>query len=312
MYKRQFESISGAHANYSAEAELAYIRTAFSRSWKLQKADFEAIKYLMIQIASVGLTLNPTRQLAFIQEQSVNLTKDNNNKPDEWVQRPTLNIMYRGLIEILTSSGAANWVRADIVRENDEFTYNGPYEKPCVVVPNAFATRERGNIVGVYAVAQLPDGVTHFCEIIDMADLTSIKNAGNGGGAWSSFESEMQKKAPIKRIFKTIPKNPTNQARIDRAYDVSNISDGYDFSGKNKDSQKEATALPDYPQERLEEVWPKWIDRVKSGKTAAASIVTQLIGSYSLTEAQMQKVMTLSQYEPIEGEVEEMPVAQEA
>ena len=71
-------------------------------------------------------------------------------------------------------------------------------------------------------------------------------------------------------------------------------------------AQAAPQGLPEYSQSRFDEMWPKWVDIVSTGKRKAVTIITQLVNGFALSESQMQKVMTLSKHEPIEGEVAEL------
>ncbi len=82
------------------------------------------------------------------------------------------------------------------------------------------------------------------------------------------------------------------------------------------DTESTAQAIPDakpkYPQERFDENWPKWVKIVEDGKKKGISIANQLGNGFSLSDAQLEKAMSLKDYEPIEGEVEDAQVVQEA
>lgn len=78
--------------------------------------------------------------------------------------------------------------------------------------------------------------------------------------------------------------------------------DGYASSSVTDDVPTQPTGMPAYSQERFEEMWPKWVALIKKGQKTALTIITQLNNGYSLSQNQMAKVMTLGQYEPLDGE----------
>lgn len=69
-------------------------------------------------------------------------------------------------------------------------------------------------------------------------------------------------------------------------------------------AQSEATAEANfYEPEKFDANYPKWVDRVKTGRNPAMAIITQLSNTYSFTAEQMEQLMDLRNHEPIDGEV---------
>ena len=69
-------------------------------------------------------------------------------------------------------------------------------------------------------------------------------------------------------------------------------------------AQEQATTSASvYSQERFNENFPKWKSLVESGQKRAMAIITQLSNSFTLTSKQLEDVMTLANFEPIDGEV---------
>jgi recombination protein RecT len=117
-----------------------------------------------------------------------------------------LDISYKGLKHLAEKSGGIQYAQADVVYENDSFTYNGPTEKPSHS-SNPFSG-DRGQMVGCYCVAKVKGG-DFLCEVMDMAEVNKIMQASPGSTAssspWQKWKSEMMKKAVMKRAFKMWP-----------------------------------------------------------------------------------------------------------
>ena len=146
----------------------------------------------MTNVAAIGVTLNPARQLAFLVPRK---------------GRIILDVSYRGLIQIAADEGSILWAKAEIVRERDHFEYRGPAQAPDHKF-NPFDT-DRGEIVGAYCLAQVPTGAI-LVEAIPIAEILKIRDlsmayAKKKKGPWVDFPEEMIKKTIIKRASKTWP-----------------------------------------------------------------------------------------------------------
>jgi len=221
-------------------------RVARNNPWSLMMA--------MINVAAIGITLNPARKLAFL------VPRDG---------EVILDISYRGLIHLAVSAGSIRWAKAEIVREHDQFQYLGPAEKPEHRF-NPFA-EDRGEIVGVYAMAEIPGGAIltetltakEIWQIRDMSDLYARKKTG----PWVWFEGEMVKKVAIKRAAKTWP----SCSKLDEAIDYLNRDAGEglimavetDRSSTKGPPDIEGKIIPDIPEDsEIPEQIREYVDRV--------------------------------------------------
>lgn len=102
----------------------------------------------------------------------------------------------------------------------------------------------------------------------------------------------------IKQVLTKFPIDLSEAAQLHQAITITNQSESLA-------QQAAKAALNEYPQDRFDELYPKWKEIVQSGKKKAVSIITQLSNSYSLTSCQMEKAMELKQFEPIDAEVSE-------
>lgn len=111
---------------------------------------------------------------------------------------------YKGLIDLAYRSGEVSVIQAQVVYENDEFTYSFGLEPQLKHVP---AMSARGNPTHVYAVFRTKDGGYGF-EVMSMEDVRAhaqrYSKAYNSGPWQTNFE-EMAKKTVLKRVLKYAP-----------------------------------------------------------------------------------------------------------
>jgi len=167
-------------------------------------------------IGAIGLSLNPAEKLAYLVPRQKQICLD---------------ISYIGLIKLATDTGSIMWARAELIHENDDFTYHGATEKPEFATKNPF---NRGAIVGVYCVAKTAEGdylsgIMSIDEVYEIRNKSESYKAGSSFSPWNTFEGEMIKKTIIKRESKTWPKTDKSE-RFDNAVEVINEHEGIDFS----------------------------------------------------------------------------------
>jgi recombination protein RecT len=126
----------------------------------------------------------------------------NTKKGDRWVKQVQWQPMIGGLRKKLANHGFS--LRAEIVYENDEFSYEMGDEPKIIHRPVVFG--DRGEIVGAYAIATDQDG-NKFRETMTAAELEKVRASSKNpnGGAWATWTTEMYRKTVAKRLFKTLP-----------------------------------------------------------------------------------------------------------
>ena len=148
----------------------------------------DTLRDAVINIASIGLSLNPATKYAYL------VPRDN---------QACLDISYIGLIKLATDTGSIMWARAELVHEKDTFIYNGAFQMPEFNSPDPF---NRGEIKGVYCVAKTKEG-DYLSGIMSIDEINDIKNrsmsARKNSGPWVTDFGEMAKKTIIKRESKT-------------------------------------------------------------------------------------------------------------
>lgn len=211
----KFIELAEIHGAVNWKSEANYAAQAIKRNEILQKCSPQSIVDAIINVAAIGLSLSPADQLAYL-------------IPRKGVC--VLDISYKGLIKLVTDSGNCDYVRADIVREQDNFIYHGPAAAPEVSL-NPFSA-DRGAVVGAYAIAKLATGDV-LCEVMTAEELMAIENASmSKTGPWKgAFKSEMCKKSVIKRICKTIPRTEQS-GRLHKAIEVLNDHEGIEIESE--------------------------------------------------------------------------------
>lgn len=121
---------------------------------------------------------------------------------------------YQGLVKLAYQSGEVRSIWAYSVRERDTFEVELGTEQKVRHIPlkrpNGFPApdEERGEIVGVYAGAELVTGgkVVTMMTIEEIQRVRSRSAAGNAGPWVTDFE-QMALKTVIRRLFKWLPRS---------------------------------------------------------------------------------------------------------
>jgi recombination protein RecT len=211
--EKEFKQTNDYGLNFAKEAGFALqLLSGNDYLLKAAKSNPEALEYALINLASIGISLNPALKESYLVPRGGKICLD---------------ISYMGLIKLATDTGSIVWVQAEIVKKNDKFTYNGVGQAP---THNADFFSDRGEVVGVYAVAKLASG-EFLSTVMSKTECDSIRDKSSQAsksGPWQTFPEEMMKKTVIKRASKLWPKSE----RLDTAVDVLNQHEGIDFNSK--------------------------------------------------------------------------------
>lgn len=155
----------------------------------------ESVQSAVMNIANMGLSLNPAQNHAYLVPRS---------------GKVILDISYRGLLHLATRDGGIKFATVEVVKEGDTFVYNGKDIKP--EHPHNPFEEGRGDkkTIGVYCIAHLPSGDI----IVDVMARDEIEKARNcstmkSGGVWLKWYDDMCKKTIVKKASKTWPACPT-------------------------------------------------------------------------------------------------------
>lgn len=210
--ERKFHEITDKQPLVEWQKESMFAMQAIEKnsySYSIAMQNPKSLRNAVINIAAIGLSLNPATAYAYL------VPRD---------KAICLDISYQGLIKIATDTGSILWARADLVYETDKFTYRGPAEKPEIQC-DPFGNR--GGVVGAYCIAKTHDG-DYLTEIMSADEIQQVKltspSAVKGKGPWIKWPGEMAKKTVIKRASKTWPKSEQID-RLREAIDITNIAD---------------------------------------------------------------------------------------
>lgn len=211
----QLAAIHGA-VHFRREASFA-LEILKNNSYLAQVAynNQDSLKRAIINVAAVGLTLNPVSRFAYL------VPRD---------EKICLDVSYIGYVKLGTDTGAILWAQAKVVREKDIYEYRGAGEQPL----HQYKTFEdRGNIVGVYCMAKTVDGdylvdempISEVYRIRDRYSVSWHAHKSKGKKSpWATDEEEMIKKTVVRRASKMWPKSAKTE-RLDKAIEVSNESE---------------------------------------------------------------------------------------
>lgn len=202
--------------------ESQFALQSYHRNTKLQQCVPQTIQDAIINVAAVGLSLNPALQYAYLVPQSVKVG-------DKYQNHCQLRISFQGLIKVVTDSGIAEWAVADVVKKSDKFSFNGKWSKPEHIM-EPFG--ERGESVGVYCTIKLTSG-DYLTEVADWSEVLKAKAAAATTYVWDSWPDEMAKKFIVKRASKQWPKTDAAE-RVNNTVDVINATEGSDFQKYDK------------------------------------------------------------------------------
>jgi recombination protein RecT len=171
-------------------------KTALSNPTSAQNA--------IINVAAIGITLNPASKLAYLVPR------------DDMV---CLDISYMGLLHLAQSTGSIKWGQCKLVYSNDTYESNGLDTAPTHKY-NAFG--DRGEVVGGYCTVKTADG-DYLTEEMSLAEIKATEATSKAkNGPWKNFWEEMARKTIVKRASKYWPR----AERLDNAIHVINEDEG--------------------------------------------------------------------------------------
>ena len=238
---------------------------------KLASCQVHTVQNAIINVAAVGLTLNPALGYAYLVPEGV-------KQGNQYVQECMLRVSFKGLLKIATDSGSIKWAKAEVVKENDQFTYRGPCEMP---MHEMQPFSDRGKTVGAYCVAKTHDD-DYLVDIMGADEIQKIKSAAKTDYVWKAWPDEMTKKAIIKRASKQWPKTD-REDRFDLAVAAVNELEG---SEDIQPSEKDITPKEKVKEPISDERLAKALEKIAVGDFS----FERLFNSFELSEAQTATV----------------------
>lgn len=179
----------------SVETFMMVARTALEQSPELLSADRHSLFLACKDAAKDGLLPDKKQGALVIYKANVG----SKEKP-QWIQKVQWMRMRQGLVDKAAKIGI-NLFSA-VVYEKDRFSYQLG-DDPLIDHSPCFSG-DRGGIVGVYAIATLPNGLKHR-EFIHKDELEKARAVAKTDYVWSTWTGEMARKTALHRLFKSIP-----------------------------------------------------------------------------------------------------------
>lgn len=113
-------------------------------------------------------------------------------------------VMVSGLLKLIRNSGELASLDSQVVYRNDKFTYRPGIDLVPQHEPDWFG--DRGEMIGVYAVAKMKDGAA-YVEIMNKQQIDKVRGVSrtSGSGPWVQWYDEMARKTAIRRLAKRLP-----------------------------------------------------------------------------------------------------------
>jgi len=199
--KRRFIELTDSK---TFDTELSFALQHIERNPQLKKATVESNILAVLNIAQTGLTLNPVLKHAY-------LVPRTRKVGEQWIVETCLEPSYQGLCKLVTDTGSAKRIYAQLVYEGDDFevsfgTANAITHRP------KFKTKI---VTHVYMVAVLSDN-SNMIEVMTAEEINDIRGRSESYKAfeakklkscvWVTDFGEMARKTVIRRGIKYLPK----------------------------------------------------------------------------------------------------------
>lgn len=207
LTKKTFEPIKASFIELVDEQtfkrEVSFALQVINKDQYLQKATTESKLQAVLNVAQIGLSLNPVKKEAY-------LISRYNRKLS--VNECHLEPSYQGLVKLITDTGSVSQIYAYPVYKGDHFRVKLGTVQEIEHEP-AYQSKE---IERFYAVAVLHNGNLQT-EVMSRADVNEIMESSESYKAykskdyiksciWVDHYSEMGRKTVLRRIVKYLPK----------------------------------------------------------------------------------------------------------
>lgn len=145
-------------------------------------------------------------------------------------------IDYKGLVELVMNTGQVSRIHADVVCENDDFSY----DRGQIVRHQIDFRNPRGDAFAAYALITFKDG-TEKAEVMNKAEVEAIRKRSKAGqsGPWVTDWNEMAKKTVFRRASKWVKLSPEQRDIIE----ADDNQYGFDTPGKGATAAELANRL---------------------------------------------------------------------
>ena len=184
----------------SADRFIRCSLTALTRSPKLKDCTQESFMKCLLDLSAFGLEPDGRRAHLI-----------------PYGNQCTLIIDWKGLAELAMRSGIIAKLHADIVCENDAFTY----DMGEVTTHTIDWKKPRGEMYAAYAMAQTKTGEKFFA-VMSKDEIEAIRKRSRAGnsGPWQTDYNEMAKKTAFRRLAKWLPLSAEFRDANERDHDL--------------------------------------------------------------------------------------------
>lgn len=205
--------------------EVGFAAQQIQQNKQLQKSTIESNLRAVINVAYMGLTLNPAQREAYLTprwNKSIGST--------ETVLMPS----YGGLQKLAVQSGNLVSIICNVVHENDTLEMNLASADPIRIHLPSF--KNKGEIIGAYAIAVYKTGQRQV-EWMDREQLDFVRECSDSYKAfkegkikdciWEKWHSEMCRKTVLKRLCKYLVKSDSpSTEHLSKAIEIDNTDFG--------------------------------------------------------------------------------------
>ena len=280
-FVRQQEPLFHGALTKSAEQSVTWAKESQFAMQLFQKNEFltktaisnpASAQNAIINVAAIGITLNPASKLAYLVPRDGGVCLD---------------ISYMGLLHLAQATGAIKWGQCKLVHQADTYESNGLDSAPTHKY-NAFG--DRGPVVGGYCTIKTADG-DYLTEEMSLAEIKATEATSKAkNGPWKNFWEEMARKTIVKRASKYWPR----RERLDAAIDYVNTEggEGNHFNEKPQ-AEKDVTGITPEQSDRINSILISVDSTFESLKKACFSMTGRNVESQAdLTSAEADKLIS--------------------
>ena len=173
----------------SYEKETIFAIQSIRASEPLQKCDMQSLRNCVVNIAMIGITLNPLLQQCFLIPRK---------------GKAILDLSYRGLCKVAVDSDSVYDIDATAVFEGDFFQFEMGLKPVLIHRPKMFDDEKGKKVIAVYAIATLHHNIKKFV-VLDKEKIERARKSSQTDKVWIAHYDEMAKKTAVKLLYKLLP-----------------------------------------------------------------------------------------------------------
>jgi recombination protein RecT len=223
LEKMETQFVRALPPHVPVERFMRVVMTAVNGNEALLRADKSSLFESCMKAAQDGLLPDGRDGALVIFNSKVKV--DNR---ESYIEKVQWMPMIGGILKKVRNSGTLLSISANVVYENDKFTYRlGDEER----IEHEPALEDAGKPKLVYAIARTKDGGI-YREVMTLSQVEKVRNVSRAknAGPWRDWWDEMAKKTVLRRLSKRLPTSADLDDLIRRDDDL------YDFSGKRAES----------------------------------------------------------------------------